>query len=113
MTIRLSPFFAPIMVVLLCGLATGAAPAARDFEFRHENVLGTSLELCVRADNEEAACLAEARVLNEIDRLAADLQRLRSGKRIPPLAGDRRPTQEGLRRPVRAARRQRPMAREE
>ena len=34
-------------------------------------MLGTSLELCVRADNEEAARSAEARVLGEIDRLAA------------------------------------------
>jgi thiamine biosynthesis lipoprotein len=34
-------------------------------------VLGTSLELCVRADTEEAARSAEARALGEIDRLAA------------------------------------------
>ena len=34
-------------------------------------ILGTSLELCVRADTEEAARSAEARALGEIDRLAA------------------------------------------
>lgn len=48
-----------------------AAPAGQDYEFRHENVLGTSLELCVRADTEEAARAAEGRALAEIDRLAA------------------------------------------
>ena len=71
MTIRTSPSVARIAGVLLCALAAGAAPAARDYEFRHENVLGTSLELCVRADTEEAARSAEARALGEIDRLAA------------------------------------------
>jgi FAD:protein FMN transferase len=71
MTIRIAPSVARIAGVLLCALAAGAAPAARDYEFRHENVLGTSLELCVRADTEEAARSAEARALGEIDRLAA------------------------------------------
>ena len=41
------------------------------------------------------------------------LQRLRRVERVPPLAGDRRPTDEGLAGAVRAARRQRPMARAE
>ena len=71
MTIPISPFVARVAGVLLCALAAGAVPAARDYEFRHDNVLGTSLELCVRAENDEAARLAEARVLGEIDRLAA------------------------------------------
>lgn len=57
--------------LLFCALATGAAPDARDHEFAHDNVLGTSLELCVRADTEQAARGAEARALAEIDRLAA------------------------------------------
>ena len=57
--------------VLLCAFAAGAARAERDYEFRHDNVLGTSLELCVRADSEEAARSAETRALREIDRLAA------------------------------------------
>ena len=35
--------------------------AASDYEFRHDNVLGTSLELCVRAETDEAARLGEAR----------------------------------------------------
>ena len=71
MMIPISPTVTRIVGVLLCALAAGAVPAARDYEFRHENVLGTSLELCVRADTEEAARSAEARVLGEIDRLAA------------------------------------------
>jgi thiamine biosynthesis lipoprotein ApbE len=49
-----------------------ASPARADeFAFYHENVLGTSLELAVAADNFEAARGAEARVLNEIDRLSS------------------------------------------
>ena len=45
--------------------------AVDDYAFFHENVLGTSLELRVIADNREAARRAESRVLGEIDRLAA------------------------------------------
>jgi thiamine biosynthesis lipoprotein ApbE len=72
MTIYNSPSAARLAGLLLtCALAAGAAPEARDYEFRHENVLGTSLELTVRADGEEAARAAEARALGEIDRLAA------------------------------------------
>ncbi len=47
-----------------------AATRADEFAFYHENVLGTSLELAVAADNIEAARKAEARVLAEIDRLS-------------------------------------------
>ena len=66
MTIRTSPLVARIAGVLLCALAAGAAPDARDYEFHYENVLGTSLELCVRADTEEAARAAEARALGRV-----------------------------------------------
>jgi len=41
-----------------------------DFAFFHENVMGTSLELRVLADDRESARCAEERVLGEIDRLA-------------------------------------------
>jgi thiamine biosynthesis lipoprotein ApbE len=58
-------------IALLCALANPAARAAQDYEFPHENVMGTSMELLVRADSEEAARAAEARALGEIDRLAA------------------------------------------
>src|SRR5262249_9747171 len=40
------------------------------FAFFHENVMGTSLELRVLADNFDTARIAERRVLAEIDRLA-------------------------------------------
>jgi thiamine biosynthesis lipoprotein ApbE len=58
-------------LVLLCWNAGfGWARAGEDFAFFHENVMGTSLELHVRADGPEAARWAEERVLGEIDRLA-------------------------------------------
>jgi thiamine biosynthesis lipoprotein ApbE len=47
------------------------ARAQEDHSFFHENVLGTSLELRVRAASSEAARRAEERGLTEIDRLAA------------------------------------------
>ena len=61
--------------VILAGLFLAHEPfsgaiASEGFSFYHENVLGTSLELRVRADNAEAARQAERRVLTEIDRLA-------------------------------------------
>ena len=60
------------LLIFLFGAASAiSARAETDFEFYHENVLGTSLELRVRADNQNAAEAAEERVLREIDRLAA------------------------------------------
>lgn len=44
---------------------------AEEFVFHHENVMGTSLELRVTADDAEAARWAEDRALREIDRLSA------------------------------------------
>ena len=53
-------------------LALSAGPVVADdvYGFQHDNVLGTSLEIQVRADSESAARAAETRILNEIDRLA-------------------------------------------
>ena len=48
-----------------------SAVASQDYVFYHENVMGTSLELSVRASNALVARHAEERVLAEIDRLAA------------------------------------------
>jgi FAD:protein FMN transferase len=48
-----------------------AAGSGTEFAFFHENVLGTSLELRVRAESRAVAEAAEERVLREIDRLAA------------------------------------------
>jgi FAD:protein FMN transferase len=71
MTKRFSLSASPIASLMVCALAAGTARGGQDYEYRHENVLGTSLKLCVRANTEEAARSAEARALDEIDRLAA------------------------------------------
>ncbi|HZN32809.1 MAG TPA: DUF2271 domain-containing protein [Pirellulaceae bacterium] len=58
---------------LCCALLLAANPLAAEdaFTFQHDNVLGTSLDLRVFAAERERAERAEARVLAEIDRLAA------------------------------------------
>ncbi len=65
---------AAVARVLLAGAgcwAHGAAlPEPEVFRFQHENVLGTSCELRLRAGTAEAAGRAEAAALAEIDRLA-------------------------------------------
>lgn len=43
---------------------------ADDYRYHHESVLGTSLELTIRANSEASADKAEAAVLHEIDRLS-------------------------------------------
>ena len=61
-------------IIVFTGLAAapgGFADGAEDFAFFHENVMGTSLELRVRAVDAAAAARAESRVLGEIDRLSA------------------------------------------
>jgi FAD:protein FMN transferase len=55
-------------VVLALGF--GSRARAEEFTFFHENVMGTSLELRVRADSGAAARRAEGAVLTEIDRLS-------------------------------------------
>jgi len=57
-----------VLCAAWCVTAHSPAAGAEEFIFYHENVLGTSLELAVAADNLEAARSAEARVLAEIDR---------------------------------------------
>jgi thiamine biosynthesis lipoprotein len=60
------------ILALLLGFWPGRPSiAAEDYFFCHDNVMGTSLELCVQADNLAAARRAEDRALREIDRLAA------------------------------------------
>jgi thiamine biosynthesis lipoprotein ApbE len=64
--------FSRFAVGFLAALSLCAsAGAARDYSFFHENVLGTSLELCVRAESPQVAGAAEERTLTEIDRLSA------------------------------------------
>ena len=57
------------LVALLVAWACRPGIAAEDYSFSHDNVMGTSLDLRVRADNAKAARWAEVRVLSEIDRL--------------------------------------------
>lgn len=73
MTRTSSIFLCLVGASLWASGAVAAAPAVQDYAFFHENVLGTSLELHVRADSEEAARSAESRTLAEIDHLAAIL----------------------------------------
>lgn len=72
-------------LILLLSVFLGLKPASGDdnkpstfhtetqsghlYEFHHDNVVGTQLELRVLAENESAATTAEAAVLSEIDRL--------------------------------------------
>ena len=57
-----------LLVIVPSATSFGSGP---EFAFYHENVMGTSLELRVRAEDRKAALGAEDRVLREIDRLAA------------------------------------------
>lgn len=52
-------------------LLAAAARGSETYVVHHENVLGTSLELRITADNAEVARAVEARALGEIDRLDA------------------------------------------
>ena len=51
-------FRSGILLVIAIGVHSGgrAAGAAADYVFYHENVLGTSLELCIDAASPDAAC---------------------------------------------------------
>ncbi|HYV36505.1 MAG TPA: FAD:protein FMN transferase, partial [Gemmataceae bacterium] len=44
-------------------------PSAAEFYFHHDHIIGTSLDLCVVAPNENAAFACEQAVLKEIERL--------------------------------------------
>ncbi len=60
-----------VLGLWLFGVGVRPVHGEDEFEFHHENVMGTSMELRVRADNAEAAKGAEDRILREIDRLSA------------------------------------------
>ncbi|MEM7308745.1 MAG: DUF2271 domain-containing protein [Planctomycetota bacterium] len=62
-------------VLLLALFANASQPTIQEHTFRHENVLGTSFELTLRAESPEAASEAESQALREVDRLAAILSR--------------------------------------
>jgi FAD:protein FMN transferase len=66
----------------------------QQFQFHHENVLGTSMELIVDATSNREAARAEAAALTEIDRLAKILSTYRPGsesKSIERSGGPRSP----------------------
>ncbi len=63
----------PVKVALLflcVGPSSGSVAQADDYQFHHENVLGTSFSLRVIADSPEVAAEAEGYALREIDRLS-------------------------------------------
>jgi thiamine biosynthesis lipoprotein ApbE len=68
---RTSPIAVCLAGAIVVSASCRPANAWEDYSFYHENVLGTSLELCVRAISPDAARSAENRVLGEIDRLGA------------------------------------------
>jgi thiamine biosynthesis lipoprotein ApbE len=55
---------------LLIPLMSASACAGEIYVFHHDNVVGTSLEIQVRADSETSARAAEGRVLERIDQLS-------------------------------------------
>lgn len=59
---------APVLVIVASVLPLPAG--VFEYRFHHEHILGTSMELVVRAEGMAAACRAEQVVLDEIDRLA-------------------------------------------
>jgi FAD:protein FMN transferase len=59
------------ILCIVCSSYVRMAAAGDEFSFYHENVMGTSLELRVRAETREAASRAEDRILGEIDRLSS------------------------------------------
>jgi thiamine biosynthesis lipoprotein len=65
----------------LFGIAA-RADAFREFSFRHENVLGTSMDMVVRARTEADAETVESAALSEIDRLAKILSTYDSASEI-------------------------------
>jgi thiamine biosynthesis lipoprotein ApbE len=68
MLLRRSIFIGGLTAVLLAVVCT--ATPADDFQFSHENVLGTSLELTLSCADQETALQAEQCLLQEIDRLS-------------------------------------------
>ncbi len=65
----LSATFLPIARAYDEPIPAPQSTMASVYEFHHDNVLGTQLELRIVAGSEQAATVAEQRVLKEIDRL--------------------------------------------
>jgi thiamine biosynthesis lipoprotein len=71
---HMTPFIGPRIarrsLLTLPFLGVALAGRRETFQFHHENVLGTSMEMTVNAASEHEATMAEAAALAEIDRLA-------------------------------------------
>jgi FAD:protein FMN transferase len=71
--------------------AAGTAPASVEFHFRHENILGTSLDLIVQAPSPAEAENCEEAVLDEIERLRRILSTYDPESEISRLQRERGP----------------------
>lgn len=78
--------------LLLITWLSATARAGEIYVFHHDNVVGTSLEIQVRADSETSARAAESRVLERIDQLTkilssyeptSELSRWTAGPEVP------------------------------
>jgi len=68
---RLTWFYLHFLMLLAHGVGQGMVVASEVFVFHHENVMGTSLELRIKAGSQREARQAETVVLEEIDHLSA------------------------------------------
>ncbi len=73
-------FTIPIPVALVAGVRSPLA-----YDFHHDNVMGTSLDLTVFADSEDQARSAEVAALKEIERLESILSTYKPGTEISRL----------------------------
>jgi thiamine biosynthesis lipoprotein ApbE len=73
------------------GRAELAAPPVREFDFHHDHVIGTSLDLCVAAPDDADAILAESAVLHEIERLRKVLSKYDPTSELSRANGTRKP----------------------
>ncbi len=88
------------LVILALGWTVGASateparvlpPQASEFQFHHDHVIGTSLDLCIVAPNESVAEKAELTVLAEIERLRMIFSTYDAGSEISRLNRSREP----------------------
>ena len=68
-------------------LAIVSGDALQDYRYRYDHVIGTSLDIAIRARNESIARVAEQTVLSEIRRLAAVLNTRNPNSEISRVPG--------------------------
>ncbi|MCC6234223.1 MAG: DUF2271 domain-containing protein [Verrucomicrobiales bacterium] len=86
---RVGVAFVSLAALLAAGRVSRSASAAEQVVFRHENVLGTSLELRVRTASMETASAVEAKVLSEMDRLNGIFSTYQAGTELMRWQGTR------------------------